>query len=245
MPFVYDLTSEDAEDEIAPPRANQFVYLPAPEYYPARQPVRFSILPVEPSEPEVPIASASQPNQVRRRNLLDLFRGRQAQSDPAPQPVSPEERRRRRELRRERRVQQLFSILVPALKAAGVRRVYCRYDGGNDEGFTWVDRYKAEDGARIDDSAVGRRLLDMKVDDELSAAKLMNREGWPADREAEAMARSVGSILSHEWGSALLGESFGTGEYLMYGAFAADLEECTVTDDPRADPVVENIEIRG
>jgi hypothetical protein len=31
----------------------------------------------------------------------------------------------------------------------------------------------------------------------------------------------------------------------MYGAFVADLDECIISDDPNADPVVENIDIAG
>ena len=49
--------------------------------------------------------------------------------------------------------------------------------------------------------------------------------------------------LSNEWASLLLGESYGTGEYSMYGAFVVDLDKCTITDDPNADPVVQNIDI--
>jgi hypothetical protein len=49
--------------------------------------------------------------------------------------------------------------------------------------------------------------------------------------------------LCNEWASMLLGDSYGTGEYSMYGAFAVDLEACTITDDRAADPIVENIQI--
>jgi hypothetical protein len=41
----------------------------------------------------------------------------------------------------------------------------------------------------------------------------------------------------------LLGKSYGTGNYSMYGAFTVDLETCMITDDPNAVPVVRDIEI--
>ena len=43
----------------------------------------------------------------------------------------------------------------------------------------------------------------------------------------------------------LLGVSYGTGEYSMYGAFTVDLATCTITDDRETDPVVQNIRISG
>jgi hypothetical protein len=49
--------------------------------------------------------------------------------------------------------------------------------------------------------------------------------------------------LCNEWAAMLLGDSYGTGEYSMYGAFTVDLEACTIADDPHADPIVENISI--
>jgi hypothetical protein len=243
MPFIYDYENlEEPGEDIFRPRVDQFFYLPAPEYNPARQPVRFSISPVEPSEPEAPVTPASPRAQIRRRSLMDILLGRNAASIPHPT-VSSEDRRRQQRLQAERCAQQLFSIVVPVLKAAGVRRVYCRYDGGSDEGFAWFDRYEMENGARVDDNLVGQNLRDMKIDDQLVAAKLMYREPWPAGREAEMLGRSAASMLATEWASILLGASFGTGEYLLYGAFMVDLEECSITDDPGADPIVENITI--
>jgi hypothetical protein len=242
MPFIYDYENlEEPEEDVFRPRADQFVYLPAPEYNPVRQPVRFSISPVGPPEPEAPVTPAP-PLQVRRRSFMDIFLGRKAPSVQQPT-VSFEERRRQQRLRAERRAQQLFSIVVPVLRTADVRRAYCRYDGGSDEGFAWFDRYETEDGTRVDVNLVGQKLRDLKIDDELVAAQLMYREPRPSDREAEMLGRSVGSMLAFEWASMLLGDSFGTGEYLMYGALTVDLEECVISDDPGADPIVENITI--
>jgi hypothetical protein len=88
---------------------------------------------------------------------------------------------------------------------------------------------------------VSRQLYEMKVGDALFTAGLLHRNDRTID--AEWQQRHFGLSLSTEWASLLLGQSFGTGEYLMYGAFTVDLESCTITDDPNADPVVSNIEI--
>jgi hypothetical protein len=44
-----------------------------------------------------------------------------------------------------------------ALKASGVAKVYCRYDGGNDEGFAWVDHAELGSGERLDTAALAKR----------------------------------------------------------------------------------------
>jgi hypothetical protein len=260
MPFVYDQTDIDHQDDDgSPPKADQFVYLPAPEYHSVRQPVRFSILPAEPIEPEPPpppvasVQAPAPPVQARHFGLLNLLRGFQR---PSPGVVgeirvSFQERQRQAKLRQEHRTQQLFSIAVPALRSTGVRRVYCRYDGGNDEGFAWFDHYEIEEGKPMDSKLVGQRLREMKVDEALGAAGLVQLDGdvSPGEREwrdqTQWLGGAVGSMLSHEWAALLLGQGFGTGEYLMYGAFVVDLDECVITDDPNADPVVENIDIAG
>jgi hypothetical protein len=261
MPFVYDQTDIDHQDDDGrPPRADQFVYLPAPDYHSVRQPVRFSIVPPEPIEPAppTPVAAPVQapappppPVQTRRFSLLNFFRRPRTPATHAVAvlAVSFQERQRQAKSHQEHRTQQLFSIAVPALRAIGVRRVYCRYDGGNDEGFAWFDHYEIDDGKPIDTTLVGQRLGEMKVGEALEAAGLVQHSGdiSPGEREwrAQTWGGTVGSMLSHEWAFLLLGHGFGTGEYLMYGAFVADLDECVVSDDPNADPVVENIDIAG
>jgi hypothetical protein len=255
MPFVYDQADIDhQEDDGRPPRADQFVYLPAPEYNSVRQPVRFSIVPPEPIEPEPPAppavpvqAPAPPPVQTRRFSLLNFLRRSRRPSTTVVGELrlSFPERQREAKLRQERRTAQLFSIVVPALRAIGVRRVYCRYDGGNDEGFAWFDHYEIEDGKPMDSQLVGQRLREMKVYQELGAAGLVQASGEAAQHEMETLGNLVGGMLSDEWAAILLGQGFGTGEYLMYGAFMVDLEECIISDDPNARPIVENIDISG
>jgi hypothetical protein len=250
MPFVHDQTEiewpeDDSEPE--PPRADQFVYIPPPEFGGAREPVRFSVVPpdlsLEPNEPHRP-AEREPPAQTEPpgRSILDRLLGRLRL--PAAQQRSQgayQEERKRQERAQDQRRLQLFAVMVPALREIGGRRAYCRYDGGNDEGFAWLDSIEMRDGTRINADSVAQRLGDIQVQDKLCAANIMKRAHGVSDREQ--LKDFVRYWLCSEWASMLLGNSFGTGEYSMYGAFIVDLEACTVNDDPRADPVVENIRI--
>ena len=127
-----------------------------------------------------------------------------------------------------------------ALKASGIAKVYCQYDGGNDEGFAWVDHAELDTGERLDIAALGRRLIANGV----SVPKRMPwQEDWPDERMVQD---TLDFPLAQNWAAALLGgHSFGTGAYSMYGAFVVDLVAETITDDPKASPVVRNIEIDG
>jgi hypothetical protein len=158
----------------------------------------------------------------------------------------------RKQLEHEQRSRQLFfSITVPALRDLGARRVYCRVDGGNDEGFSWLDHYEAREGNKLDVEALATLLYEKGLYDKLEAAGLKDEMRTPAndprksdasDSRKAALKTLLSERLVEKWASVLLG-GFGGGEYSMYGAFTVDLEECTVTDDPHAAPVVRNIEI--
>jgi hypothetical protein len=137
--------------------------------------------------------------------------------------------------------QKSLAIMLSALREIGGRRAYCRYDGGHDEGFAWLDSIELRDGTRINADAVAQRLYDVQVHSRLRAADLYNRpEGFS---DLEHLRNHLRHWLCNEWATMLLGDSYGTGEYSMYGAFTVDLEACTIADDPQADPVVENIAI--
>jgi hypothetical protein len=222
MPFVHDETEiewpEDGSDP-EPPRADEFIYLPTPEYSGVSEPVRFSITP---------------------DGLLD--RGPLPTSQQQPQ-ISFEERRQLAKLQHEQRMQRLFAVVVPALRSLGVQSAYCRYDGGNDEGFAWLDHYELQDGQRLEESVVVQRLYEMKLHDQLHAAGFVDHPNSITRGDEFAWLRMFAESLSNEWASLLLGETYGTGEYSMYGAFTVDFNACIITDDPRADPVVQNIEI--
>jgi len=130
---------------------------------------------------------------------------------------------------------QLLAVMVPALREVGVRRLYCRYDGGHDEGFAWLDRADMQDGRRIDTDALVRRLGDIRAQDRLLSAGVV----W----SGTSMHEVIHDWLVLEWASMLLGGGFGTGEYSMYGAFTVDLDACTINDDPNAEAIVRNISI--
>jgi hypothetical protein len=141
----------------------------------------------------------------------------------------------------EQRRRQLFAVVIPVLREIGAQRAYCRYDGGNDEGFSWLDNVEMQDGARIATDALEQRLSEVQLVEKLYAAGMMKRTDHMS--EQEQLKSFVRYSLCDEWATMLLGSGYGTGEYSMYGAFTVDLEACTIRDDPAADPVVENIEI--
>jgi hypothetical protein len=249
MPFVYDETHVERPDdgsEPPSPRADAFVYTPPPRFFGgARGPVRFSA---------APAAGLTGSREPRKRSIGvwgALFGWR------------------RRQRRHAQRRQQLIAIVTRALRMVGARRIYCRYDGGNDEGFCWLDHIEMQDGARVSTSALTRRLLDARLLDDLMAAGLLPfddtlydlsentghrlsenarrlakdaRYRYDASSDREKVNRAI-EDLSGECACMLLGNRYGTGEHVMYGAFTVDLEACTITDDRNAGPVVQNIKI--
>lgn len=131
-------------------------------------------------------------------------------------------------------------ILHLALKAAGIAKVYCRYDGGNDEGFAWFDHAEMASGETIDPAILATALI---ANDVAIPTRMSFQKDWTDERVVLEM---LDYPLATNWAAALLGgQGFGTGEYSMYGAFVADLIAETITDDPAANPVVRNIGIEG
>ncbi len=130
--------------------------------------------------------------------------------------------------------------LQVVLKSSGVAKVYCRYDGGNDEGFAWVDHAELVSGERVDFSALSSRLIANGL---ILPKKLMP---WQTDWTDEQFVQNMLDFaLATDWAAALLGgRGFGTGDY-MYGAFFADLVNETITDDPTANAVVRYTEFQG
>jgi hypothetical protein len=195
--------------------------------------------PQQPAERQTPA-----PTEPQQRSILDRLLGRQRPSgSPPPSPSRREEDKQRSQRAYEQRRQQVLAIMIPALREIGARRVYCRYDGGNDEGFAWLDSVELQAGERINADALGRRLYEIQVQDKLYVAGIANRAGGVLDQEG--LQDLVRDWLVDEWAPMLLGNGYGTGEYSMYGAFTVDLDACVITDDPDAEAVVENIEIAG
>jgi hypothetical protein len=249
MPFIYDETQrewpDDGDFEPPPPRPDQFVYIPPSDFGGAPEPVRFSVepvaIPVESSQPQQTAErQPPAPARPQRRSILDVLLGRRHHPSSSPQrpQISYEEIRRQREREHERHRQQFFAVIIPELRKIGARRACCRYDGGNDEGFSWLDSIEIQNGGRINAVGLARRLLDVQLLDKLDLALGLNDS-----RSDQQRLDDVVSELCGEWACMLLGEGYGTGEYSMYGAFTVDLETCTITDDRNADPIVENIRI--
>lgn len=234
MPFVYDYSEVDWSGEDSdppPPRASEFVYLPAPEYGGVREPAHFTL-----DVPPEPAAARSSPIQL---SLWERLLGRRRSAEQVRASVEADMKAQKARGFSSR--QRLFAVTVPALRALGVRQLYGRYDGGNDEGFSWLDNALLRDGTRIDADALAQRLMELKFLDQLTAGGVMKR----VDRmsELDQLRSFIRDWMCTEWATLLLGGSYGAGEYVMFGAFVVDLDDCTVVDDPKADPIVNNIEI--
>ena len=220
MPFVYSDETEWPDDYEPPaPRPDQFIYLPPPDFGGAREPVRFSIVPLD------------GPMGLRRRGLLDRLFG-----EPAPAYKAPRSRKQGEE-----NAQRLFALMVPALRDLGVRRLYCRYDGGNDEGFAWLDGCETNDGQRMNADALVRKLSATRIMGRLCAVGVAGGGLGLTDRKQ--LRAIIRDWLVREWAIILLGHGYGTGEYSMFGAFTVDLEACTISDDPGAEAVARHIRI--
>lgn len=235
MPFVFDQTQiewPDDDSDPPPPRADQFVYLPGPEYGGQRDPVHFSLdVPPEPPAPEtVPIP---------RPGLWDRLRGRKPSPARTAQATAAWHAARAEQAAFVR--QRLLAAAVPPLRDVGVWQLYCRYDGGNDEGFTWLDGATLQAGTRIDADALTDQLVARKLLDHLVARGVTRR--YDGRSERDQTIAFVEDWLCTEFATMLLGSGYGTGEHVLYGAFTVDLDACTVTDDPAADPVTRNAEI--
>src|ERR1700760_4537257 len=106
MPFVFDYSETGWPEDNSPPRVDQFVYLPAPEFGGVRDPVHFTLdVPPEPRTVPYP-----------RQGIWGRLFGRPAKSVKAW-----------RESRDARDVffrQRLLAVSVPMLRNVDVRRLY-------------------------------------------------------------------------------------------------------------------------
>lgn len=217
MPFIYDMTKHEwnEEDEGGPlvlPAAD-FEYLPVPVYTGSRKPVYFE----EPTAPKPAAAPA------RTGSFFDRILGR-----------SPPEQNYRAQYREMSNA--ITGLMLAAMREQGVRTAYLRYDGGNDEGFAWLDHVVLKSGEVVDSDALAERLVAAGVGEKLLDA------GIKPDRagdERGAMKAALSDWVATGWAARLLGEGFGTGEYYMYGAFKVDLDTRLIEDDPSAAPVIE------
>lgn len=123
--------------------------------------------------------------------------------------------------------------IATALHELGATHAYIRYDGGDDEGFAWFDHCIFKDGLRRDADTVAKDLEAGGVEPGIEA---FGGRGHMRD--------VLDDVLASMWAVELLGEGYGTGEYVMYGAFSVDLETGLVSDDPDPAPVVRNISLK-
>lgn len=131
----------------------------------------------------------------------------------------------------EERVEKMAAALTQAMAEAGAVSAYCRYDGGNDEGFAWFDSCTMKDGST-------------RTADEI-AAELQKAGAFAAFGETQRRRDQLDEVVATFWAVKLLGRGYGTGPFVMYGAFSVDLETGLVSDDPNPAPIVQNIRLKA
>lgn len=121
-----------------------------------------------------------------------------------------------------------------AMAALGAARAYVRYDGGNDEGFAWFDHCVMKDGSQRDADQLAKDLE--------SAGLAPDMKTWGGRSPTR---NALDDLVATTWAVNLLGQGYGTGEYVMYGALWVDLESGIATDDPNPAAVVQNITLKA
>ena len=138
--------------------------------------------------------------------------------------------------------ENLFALLLPCLRSIGTEKIYCRADGGNDEGFSWVSHAVVKGGEHVEVDQLCVKLASSAMFTPEVRSKLV----WQGETRSDtAIIQDTLEIdlCSETWGIWLLGDGFGTGEYSFYCAYIVDLVNGTIDEDPDAEPVVQNIEI--
>lgn len=213
--FLFEMLDEEPADDKFDDE-DYDPYLAAPE--------AFQYLPApELGGPQGPVRVAVRDAQVgaidNGPSTIDLMLGR---APRAPDPW-------------EAKAETAAARIATALSEIGAVRAYIRYDGGNDEGFAWFDHCAFKDGSKRDANGVAKDLEAAGVEPGIEA---FDGRRWPV--------RSVlDDVVASMWAVRLLGEGYGTGEYVMYGAFSVDLESGLVSDDPDPAPVVQNISLKA
>ena len=231
MPYYFgegDRGWDDLGDQ--GPSVADFRYLPPPDLGGPPEPVRFGDAAQPPQEPP------AQPSGSRPSFWKRLFG-----SGKRPSPAQTRWNQRQEQ---ERQVTAYAtSLTAGALRAAGIARAYCRYDGGNDEGWAWLDHFITTTGERRTAEDLVDSLLQTDLLDTLVAAKAVFVH--PDAQRREHLLGAITDGLATDCAVQLLGSGFGTGPYYLYGAFVVDFAARTITDDPSAEPVVENIELKA
>jgi hypothetical protein len=156
------------------------------------------------AEPEIPPQPVYRP--PPRRSFFARLFSRQPQTPQPPPEQFAENYRKRQEAVCAHSLWKI-SRMTAACRAAGVKRVFGRYDGGNDESFTHFQGVEMSDGRVIEADELGK----------MSPA---------VDYQA----------LVDDAVSAFMG-SYGAGEFFLYGAVVIDFDTCTLTDEKNEDVV--------
>jgi hypothetical protein len=130
------------------------------------------------------------------------------------------------------------ATLAASMAALGAVRTYCRYDGGNDEGFAYFDHCVFKDESVRDAHRVARDLIATNAALFANVRQVLDEfiSGFPGTGLLEDARELLDMVVASEWAVQLLGNGYGTGQYTMYGAFWVDLHTGLVTDDPGAQP---------
>jgi len=124
-------------------------------------------------------------------------------------------------------------VLLKALEAIGATRLYATYDGGNDEGFAHADRLQVGEVVRTA-KEVARLLAKSPYAPELRRAMPAYNADYYATQTDEGLIGIALDDLAMQLTCALLQGGWGTGEYMIYGAFWADLNTGKLLDDANA-----------
>lgn len=127
----------------------------------------------------------------------------------------------------------LARTLRDALVAKGFSSVYCRYDGGFDEGFAYFGHATAN-GVPFDPQELAALLKDTPLADALVASY---PEPYQVELRAEMAAASPEKQtlqaledFADTMAAELLGQGYGTGDYSMRGQFTVDLLSGRIVD---------------
>ena len=192
------------------------------DFYPFEAPPEaFQYLPAADFGPAGPVYVAVNPSQVGK-----IERGPDAFERVAG---------KRRDWRDEfaKKAEAEAARFAAALAALGAKTVYARYDGGNDEGFAWFDHCGMADGSTRDADQVAADLEAAGISTGLRT--------WGVKSPTR---NALDEFMATTWAVHLLGRGYGTGEYVIYGAFSVDLTSGLVTDDVNPAPITRNLRFK-
>lgn len=224
MPYVYDFEQMGADEGERLPKPDEFQYLPPPAIGGPSGPVTFRMPPLTKGR------TAGAPTSPRGSGpgLLARILGRAPAASPRPTDIEGP-----------------LKQLLPELVNLGVTRAYCRYDGGNDEGFAWLDHVVTAGGETIGCDTLVAQLAQTPVAASILAEDQAGKHAHPETTAEELVRYAIRDELAIFGAAILLGEGYGTGPLVLYGAFTMDFTTGQIIDDANAEAIVENIGIDG